>query len=235
MAAQLRRVSAVIATYPGAAATLVADYGLAPDRVVVIPNARPAARFPEPDADQRRAARDALLPGVAGPVLAFVGSLSAEKDPVLAVAATAQLAGVHLVVVGAGPLASTVAAYADAVAPGRVHLVGALPDPRPAYLAADALVLPSRTEGFPGVAIEAGLCAVPAVATDVGGVREVVTDGTTGRVVTAPSPARLAEALRSVLAERDTLGAAARARCLGSFTMEAVAPRWAGIIDRYLR
>ncbi len=224
----------VVATYPGAAATLVADYGLAPGKVEVIPNARPSVRFPEPDPDQRSAARQSLLPGVEGPVVAFVGSLSNEKDPVLAVAAAAQLADVHLLMVGSGPMQSTVEAYARSVAPGRVHLTGALSDTRPAYLAADALVLPSRTEGFPGVAIEAGLSAVPTVATDVGGVREVVADGVTGRVVASPSPGDLADTLREVLADRDALGSAARARCLGSFTMEAVAPRWCEIVDRYL-
>ena len=49
--------------------------------------------------------------------------------------------------------------------------------------ALDALVLTSRTEGVPGVLIEAGMSGVPAVTTDVGWVREVVLDGVTGAVV----------------------------------------------------
>ena len=51
------------------------------------------------------------------------------------------------------------------------------------YDAADVLVLPSRTEGMPGVLIEAGMRALPVVATDVGYVRDVVVDGETGVIV----------------------------------------------------
>ena len=65
----------------------------------------------------------------------------------------------------------------------RIHFAGSLTDVAPALAAADVVVLSSRTEGMPGVLIEAGLSARPVVAYDVGAVSEVVADGETGLLV----------------------------------------------------
>lgn len=231
---ELRRARTVACTFEAAAEALVADYGLDPDRVTVIPNGRPVDRFPSPTADERAQTRADLLPDVDGPVILFLGALSQEKDPVAAVRAVAQLPEVHLLIVGDGPLRGVVEAYAASVAPGRVHVLGALADPRPAYLASQALVLPSRTEGFPGVAIEAALCCLPVVATDVGGVRSVVHDGVTGRIVATSDRGLLADALNDVLGRADLMGAAGRQHCLAHFDMAVIAREWHTLLDRVL-
>jgi glycosyltransferase involved in cell wall biosynthesis len=91
-------------------------------------------------------------------------------------------------------------------------------------------VLPSDTEGLPGVLMEAGLTAIPAVATDVGWVREVVLDGTTGYVVARGDTNAIASALTNALVHGEELGAAARRHCLARFDLAGVADRWADLL-----
>ena len=140
--------------------------------------------------ERREAARESF--GIGDELtVALVGALSEEKRPELAVAAVALIDGVHLLVAGDGPLRTEIATRGITDAPGRVHVLGALADPSPVYDAADVLVLPSRTEGLPGVLIEAGLRGLPCVATDVGYVSDIVVDGETGVLVPSGDPAAL--------------------------------------------
>lgn len=223
--AQLRRARGVAATFRGAADALVHEYGIEPRRVHVIHNGRPLDRFPWPTDAERLAARRELVGDGEGPVILLLGALSAEKAPELAVQVAAQLPDARLLVVGDGPLRPTVERYGEAVAPGRVTVVGALDDTRPVVLAADVVLISSRTEGFPGVAIEAGLAGVPVVGTDVGAMREVVVDGETGRV-TDHSLGGLTDGVRDALADRDRMGEAARRRCEEHFDLHVVATQW---------
>ena len=88
----------------------------------------------------------------------------------------------------------------------------------------DVFVLPSRLEGFPVTIMEAMLAGVAVVATDVGSVRESVTDGVTGRVVAPEDPAALAAAITDVLSSDDrrrAMGEAGRLRAEADFTLEA--------------
>ncbi len=84
---------------------------------------------------------------------------------------------------------------------------------------------------MPGALIEAALAGVPAVATDVGWVREVVRDGATGALVAPGDPLALAEALGKVLGvNRAGLGAAARAHALEHFELGAVVDAWQSLV-----
>jgi len=67
------------------------------------------------------------------------------------------------------------------------------------YRAADVVLVPSRTESFGLVALEAAACGTPVVATAVGGLRSVVVPGETGYVVEGRDPEALAAAVRTVL------------------------------------
>ena len=60
-------------------------------------------------------------------------------------------------------------------------------------------VLPSRQEPFGIVLLEAGLCKLPVVATKVGGIPEIITDGETGWLVPPGDPTALADAMRAAL------------------------------------
>jgi glycosyltransferase involved in cell wall biosynthesis len=101
----------------------------------------------------------------------------------------------------------------------------------PVLAAADALVLPSRTEGIPAVVIEAGLAGLPVVASAVGGIPEVVVDGETGALVTPGDEVGLAEAITRALAHAGTLGPAGRERCRRRFELTPVAAAWGALLD----
>lgn len=89
--------------------------------------------------------------------------------------------------------------------------------------AADLLVLPSWSEAFPTVLLEAAMAGLPAVTTDVGGAAETVVDGETGLVVPPRSPGILAQAILSILGDEQKLrrlGSAARRAAMDRFTIE---------------
>jgi glycosyltransferase involved in cell wall biosynthesis len=99
----------------------------------------------------------------------------------------------------------------------------------------DALVLPSRLEGFPVTIAEAMLAGLPVVATDVGSVREAVLPGETGWIVPPEDPDALAAAIREVLGDPDRARAMGeRARRIGEqqFRIEATV---AAYLDLYRR
>ena len=102
----------------------------------------------------------------------------------------------------------------------------------PALLdAADGFVLASAWEGMPLVLGEAMAMEKPVVATDVGGVRELVGDA--GIIVPAKNPERLAEAMLTTMRgtdeERRRSGRAGRARITAVFSMDAKADQWEAI------
>lgn len=80
-----------------------------------------------------------------------------------------------------------------------VHWLGYQGDVRPFYAMMDVVVLPSRSEGLPRVLIEGLSAGLPVVATDVGGVSDIVTGNHLGRMVQPNDPVSLARAIAEVL------------------------------------
>ncbi|MBV2156022.1 glycosyltransferase family 4 protein [Kitasatospora sp. SUK 42] len=227
--ALMHRAAAVTTLTDEARAVLEEQFRLPAGKVRVIPNSRAAESYPPADGRaDRRAARHAL--GLPADVLlvAWIGAISPEKRLDLALDVLDRLPDVRLAIAGDGPLREALARHPAAA---RAHFLGALPDPAPLYRAADALLLTSDSEGVPGALIEAALAGVPAVATDVGWVREVVRDGATGALVAPGDPLALAEALAKVLAvNRAGLGAAARAHALEHFELGSVVDDWQRLV-----
>lgn len=98
-----------------------------------------------------------------------------------------------------------------------------------AYQRADIFVLPSRWEGLGIAAIEAAACGLPTVASDVGGLREVVADGETGILVPPSDPKPLADAMLALAADRPRralMGHAARRRAERTFDIAAIVRRY---------
>lgn len=147
------------------------------------------------------------------PEVLYAGRLSAEKGVDELVAATR---GMKLVVVGDGPLRNRV--------PGALGFVPH-DELQRLYARAAVVACPSRREGFGVVCLEAMAHGRPVVATNVGGLRDLVVDGETGLVVPPRDPAALRAALGRLLADpglRSELGAAGRERARERFSWETV-------------
>lgn len=225
----LSRAAAVAAISTGAREVLETQFGVAPDRLMVIPNGRMLEDFPFADRAARRAARARLGLEVDAEVVVVLGALTEEKRVDVALRAWSQMMGT-LLVAGDGPERESLKQLASQVAPGRTRFLGQVTDTRTLLAAADALLLTSDSEGAPGVLIEAGLTGLPVVATDVGFVRDIVNDGVTGVVVPPDAPAATRAALRSVLRDRAGMGERARAHCAEKFDMLEVATAWESLL-----
>lgn len=232
--APLRSTAAVVALWQGAADELVRRYRLPAARVRVIPNARDAVLL-RPATEQERAAARAEHGVGDAPVVLFLGALSWEKRPADAIRAVAELDGVRLIVAGDGPLRSELERLASTIAPGRVEFTGVVADPSTVLYASDALICTSATEGMAGCLLEAGLCGMPAVATDVGSASEVIADGVTGRLIPVDDPAAGAAALADVLANADAMGEAARERTAERYSFDRVLGAWADLLRSIAR
>ena len=199
---------------------LVDGLGLAPSKLTVVPTGVPD-RF----ANATRSAGEAALR------VLFAGSLSDEKNPLAAleiVGSAAAAIDLNMTVAGDGPLRDAVAAAADASAV-EVSLLGSVSDMTSVYANADVLLLTSRTEGLPGVVLEGAAAGVVTIAYDVGGVREAILDGETGRVVAPGSTEAAAAALRMYGEDRAALTRASdRARMFAGerFTIAAAVDRY---------
>jgi glycosyltransferase involved in cell wall biosynthesis len=168
-------------------------------------------------------------------VVLTVARLVPIKNVALLVDAVAilrdRIAGVHLVVIGDGPEAAALRHQAarremrDAVT-----FVGSIPqaDTPPYYRAADVFALSSDFDNSPNVVLEAMASGLPVVTTDVGGVREFVSDRVGGAVVPGRDAAALAAGLEKYLSSAHVAGEAGafnRARAVSGFSWRASALR----------
>jgi teichuronic acid biosynthesis glycosyltransferase TuaC len=136
--------------------------------------------------------------------LLSVGNLLAFKGHGIAIEALALLPECQLIIVGDGPDRGAFEALARRCGVvERVRFVGAVSQEqlRGYYAGADALVLASSREGWPNVLLEAMACGTPVIATDVGGVSEIVTAPEAGIVLDDRSAAGLARGVRRVFGE----------------------------------
>jgi D-inositol-3-phosphate glycosyltransferase len=211
-------------------------YGADPSRIEIVPPGVDHAFFSPGD---RRGARRALGLGD-HPVLLFAGRIQPLKGLTVAVAALAELSDAHpdaaLVVVG-GPSgtegeAELTAARSLITALGLTDRVRFVP-PQPHHLlstyyrAADVCVVPSRSESFGLVALEAAACGTPVVAAAVGGLLTLVEDGVTGFLIDNRDPAEYANAINEILdrpAIADGMSLAA-ARSARQYTWSTTAAR----------
>jgi glycosyltransferase involved in cell wall biosynthesis len=146
-----------------------------------------------------------------GPLrVVWLGLMVPVKRLDVLLAALRDVPDVTAVLAGDGPLRAEVERDARGLP---VELPGFVADPAPLLAGADAFVLPSAAENCPLALLQAMASGLPVVASRVGGIPEVVNDGTTGLLVPPGEPAPLAAALRSLAdpALRARLGGAARA------------------------
>ncbi|MGE0023171.1 MAG: glycosyltransferase family 4 protein [Hyphomicrobium sp.] len=150
-------------------------------------------------------------PDAAAADFLFIGELRTLKGVDVLLEALAQIAArrpVRAVIVGAGRDAETFKAQAQALELGdHASFLGAMPA-HEAFALGRCLVVPSRAESFPYVVLEAGAAGLPLIATDVGGIPEIVA-GTQTALIAPGSADALAEVMDRVLDDPD--GAYARA------------------------
>lgn len=123
---------------------------------------------------------------VHSPMILSVGNLVDLKGHHLVIESMKDLPGIHLSIIGEGPMKSALAEQIHQLGlTDRVRLVGAIPQPelRTWYSAADALVLASEREGMPNVLLESLACGTPVIATKAGGTPEVVSGEAAGLLV----------------------------------------------------
>ena len=117
----------------------------------------------------------------------------------------------------------------------RLRRLGYRTDVAAILAASDIFVLPSHFEGLPMSVIEAMLCGLPVVATDIRGPREQVLHGETGLLVPAACPSALASALTRLAGEPNTrarFGSAARLAAAAKFSEADVAERTVSLLER---
>ena len=162
---------------------------------------------------ERTGARRALSLPTDAPILLFVGRIQPLKGPDVAVRALAALGrpDAQLLIVGGasgdegdGESARIRALVDELGLHDQVHFV----EPQPHhilstyYRAADVVLVPSRSESFGLVALEAAACGVPVVASAVGGLLSLVDDRSTGRLIDGRDPNDYARAIAEILDDR---------------------------------
>lgn len=185
----------------------MASIGLPEGKVTIHYTGLDRTRFLPRD---RSAARGLLLKdhGIPcdGALLATVGALIPRKGQSLVIDAVATLPGVQLALVGTGADKDKLLQQAQTLCvAGRVHFLGSLDhDELPVLLsAAQAMVLPSVSEGLANAWVEALACGTPLVITDAGGARELVQRPSAGMIVER-NAAAIADAVRALLADPPT-------------------------------
>ena len=231
----MARVRAVAALTQLSRTVLVEHFGMQPEEVRVIPNGRRAEDFPPTDDVRRKTARAGVGLWLDEDVVLYLGRPHRRSGrtsrsrrwrasrPRSAWSCSATAPCVRRASSAPRPFS----------APGR--FLGTREDVARVLAAADVLVLPSDSEGLPGVLIEAGMAGLPVVASDVGFVREIVLEGVSGFLVRPGDPAATSAAVERALAERTRLGAAGRRYCLDRFEMEKVVDAWEALLHEVCR
>ena len=208
----VRSVERVLATSAHSASRIAAEYGVAADRIAVVPEPIDLARW------RRGLEKAPELPRGAKSILC-VAHLYPRKDIATLLAALSRLPGEAVLrVVGIGPELARLELQSRRLDLGaRVEFLGHVPFERLAgeYRRADVFCLPSRQEGFGIVFLEAMAAGLPIVAARAAAVPEVVPEGECGILVPPGDEVALAEALDRLLeasAERRRLSEAGRRR-----------------------
>jgi len=209
----------------------LADIGIDPDRIYDVKNAVDTERFhpesvPTPLAPDHGNQTDAFDDGRF--LLGFIGGIHSYKGlDELAAAVDRVSDNCGVVVAGDGPDWERLERRFDDdglfLGPVPYEQVPAL------YHRFDAFVLPSHTEGLPRVVLEAQATGTPVIATSVGGVPEVVEDGTTGLLCDPRSAEELAVAIEKLIDDpslRTDLARAGREQVASSYS-------WSQMYDRY--
>ena len=219
-------------------------YGVPPTNIEVIPLGVDPERF---HPGSRIEAREALGIEVTDDVVLAVGRIEPLKGLDILIRAAAQVtehSRLRLIVAGGDEAAHAEFERLIAIAEevgirDQLSFIGAIDhDELPTYYrAADVVVMPSFSESFGLVAVEAMASGIPVVVSRVGGLASTVADGRTGYLIPWRCPEPFAEKIELLLRNdplRDALGAAGVER-MRDYSWESVADRLVWLYDRVLQ
>ena len=227
-------------------AVVAPSHAFLKDVVGLFPRMAPKALFIHNGIDAQELARaDSTPPAVRGRYLLCIAAHNSKKALDVLLRAFASISeavrSLRLVLVGDGPLRREHEQLARALSleervdflgrRGRSEVVGLLRD-------CELFVLPSRSEPFGIVVAEALACRKAVVATDVGGVPEIIEDGRSGVLVKPDDPDGLARAVLDLLEDdrrRESLGRAGHERVTTLFSYEAMGARYEDLYSRVVR
>lgn len=210
------------------------SWGVSAERLEVITNGIDVERFqPQPRGEARRRLGLPLDATIVG----AISGLWHLKGPDVFLRAMAGVPYVHVLVAGNGPMRDDLGVLARQLGLGeRITFTGQLDDPRLGYAAADLIVLASRRDAFPLVALEAQACGRPVVAFEVDGIPETLADDT-GVLVPAGDVARLARAIQALTSDGERMKRMGRAgveRVRARFSQDLMVRRVVALYDAVL-
>ncbi len=226
-----RAVDAVAAISNQVAATLI-EAGVEPGHVTIVPSGVDAARFRPATAAERADARARLAIAAGDLAVGSVGMLEERKGHryLLEAIAMRKREGsppIICAMAGDGSLAGELKARAAELGiSAQLRWLGMMPEPRAVLDALDVFVFPSLNEGLGVAMLEAMACGLAVVASRVGGVIDVIEENRSGILAPPADAAAIAGAIARLTdepARRAALGAAARERVVGQFSISAMA------------
>lgn len=238
----LERRDRVVGVGQAVRRALIENEGFPENRVTVICNGIDLATFDRPAVD-RDAVRGELGIAANALVVLQVARLDYLKDHATAIRTMERIVqrrpDAHLLLVGEGTERAAVEkAVADRHLAAHVSLLGRRQDVPRLLPASDVLLLTSISEGIPLTVIEAMAARRPVVATNVGGVGEIVEDGTTGLLAPPGDDGKLAEQVLHLADDavlREQMGAAGRRRAYALFTESRMHGEYARLYGEMLQ
>lgn len=211
------------------------DLNVPPEKRVFIPNGVDTVCFAPPSQKQKEALREKLSISPTSIVVVCLGRLVAEKriDNLIRVWPEVQstFPDALLFIIGSGREESELRSMAGS----GIVFTGQIEDTAPYLKAADLFVSPSSTEGLSNSLLEALSSGLPALATSVGGTKDVIEHNINGYLIPPDDLSSLRNGLSTLLGDpalRKKLGEGGRQRILSNFSLDAVADK---LIDLYTR
>jgi N-acetyl-alpha-D-glucosaminyl L-malate synthase BshA len=163
-----------------------------------------------------------------------------RTDDVIRVFARVQeLIPSRLILVGEGPqIRKTQQLVSDLNLSDRVHFLGEQDQLEPLFCCADLFLLPSEQESFGLAALEAMNCGVPVIATNIGGLPELITHAETGYLFPIGETEKMAEAAAALLRDHEKherFGRRARDRAVQNFNASQIIPQYEAFYEEVLR
>lgn len=213
---------------------LIEKTGIKPDKIVVIPNGIDIKKIAESVFDKKNNTGEILV--------GSIGSLRKAKGFDILVEAASIVSrkrrDIKFMILGKGPLESYIRQQITRLGLNEtVVLCGFIENVYNYMVSFDMVVIPSRWEGFPVVALEAMACGKPVIATTTGDLPEIVEHGITGLLVEPENPKEMADAILKVASNekmREEMGKNAMIR-VENFSLENMVREYRKTYEVFIR